>query len=193
MSEFKVLPQQTIILSPFSCFSKKRLFEEIGVISSAVTGIKEKTFIEALNRREAIGNTVCAKGFALPHAIIRDLNAPIAILAILHSEIAYNSVDSDYVGIDMAMAIFFGDKERKEDAREAAEDMLIMISEQFKNNDLANSFRRAWQDRAKLQLVLQKLDNNLYAKSQENAVQPTPNPIMQFITETIGNTPSVLP
>lgn len=193
MSEFKVLPQ-TYILSPFSCFSKKRLFEEIGVISSAATGIKEKIFIDALNQREAMGDTVCAKGFALPHAIIRDLSSPIAVLAILHSEVPYNSVDADYVGIDMALAIFYGDKERKEDARDSAEEMLIMICEQFKNNDLANSFRRSWQDQNKLQLVLKKLDHNLYEQIKENAVQPSQNPIMQFITETIGgSTPNVIP
>lgn len=191
MSDFKVLPK-TYFLSPFTCYSKKRLFEEIGVISSAATGIKESIFINALNKREAMGDTVCAKGFAIPHAIIRDLEKPIAVFTILHSEIAYNSVDADYVGVDMALAIFYGDKERKEDARESAEEMLIMLCDEFKNNDLANSFRRSWQDRAKLMKILEKLDQNLYEKSKENAPQPSHNPIMQFITETIGS-PNVIP
>lgn len=156
MAQFKILPN-TYIISPLTCFSKKRLFEEISSLTAAVTGIDEQSIFLALNEREALGSTVCAKGIGLPHAMLSELDRSLAVLAILQAEVPYNTVDTEHTGVDLALAIFISPKEKYEDL----EQILNLISQELKNPDLANSFRRSWQDNAKLMRILQKLDNML--------------------------------
>lgn len=156
MAQFKILPN-TYIISPLTCFSKKRLFEEISALVSAITRIDEQSIFLALNEREAYGSTVCAKGIGLPHTILNNLDRSLAVLAILQSEIPYNTVDTDHTGVDMSLALFISPKDKYEDI----EQMLSLISKELNNPDLANSFRRAWQDNSKLMKILQKLDSLL--------------------------------
>ena len=189
MSQFKILPT-TYILSPLTCFSKKRLFEELSNLASAVTGIKSATFLRALNEREWAGTTVCAKGVGLPHAVIPKLEQSIAVLAILQAEVPYNTVDSDYSGVDVALAFFISPKEKYE----TVENKLRLVSQELENTDLVNSLRRVWQENDKMMLILSKLDYELSLqikpdeKPEAEESQSTANALIQFFTDTIINT-----
>ena len=189
MSQFKILPT-TYILSPLTCFSKKRLFEELSNLASAVTGIKSATFLRALNEREWAGTTVCAKGVGLPHAVIPKLEQSIAVLAILQAEVPYNTVDSDYSGVDVALAFFISPKEKYE----TVENKLRLVSQELENTDLVNSLRRVWQENDKMMLILSKLDYELSLqikpdeKPEAEESQSAANALIQFFTDTIINT-----
>ena len=189
MSQFKILPT-TYILSPLTCFSKKRLFEELSNLASAVTGIKSATFLRALNEREWAGTTVCAKGVGLPHAVIPKLEQSIAVLAILQAEVPYNTVDSDYSGVDVALAFFISPKEKYE----TVENKLRLVSQELENTDLVNSLRRVWQENDKMMLILSKLDYELSLqikpdeKPEAEESQSAANALLQFFTDTIINT-----
>ena len=189
MSQFKILPT-TYILSPLTCFSKKRLFEELSNLASAVTGIKSATFLRALNEREWAGTTVCAKGVGLPHAVIPKLEQSIAVLAILQAEVPYNTVDSDYSGVDVALAFFISPKEKYE----TVENKLRLVSQELENTDLVNSLRRVWQENDKMMLILSKLDYELSLqikpdeKPEVEENQSAANALIQFFTDTIINT-----
>ena len=189
MSQFKILPT-TYILSPLTCFSKKRLFEELSNLASAVTGIKSATFLRALNEREWAGTTVCAKGVGLPHAVIPKLEQSIAVLAILQAEVPYNTVDSDYSGVDVALAFFISPKEKYE----TIENKLRLVSQELENTDLVNSLRRVWQENDKMMLILSKLDYELSLqikpdeKTEAEESQSAANALLQFFTDTIINT-----
>ena len=189
MSQFKILPT-TYILSPLTCFSKKRLFEELSNLASAVTGIKSATFLRALNEREWAGTTVCAKGVGLPHAVIPKLEQSIAVLAILQAEVPYNTVDSDYSGVDVALAFFISPKEKYE----TIENKLRLVSQELENTDLVNSLRRVWQENDKMMLILSKLDYELSLqikpdeKPEAEESQSAANALIQFFTDTIINT-----
>lgn len=183
MAQFKILPN-TYILSPLICFSRKRLFEEISTLAAAITGVSERTLLTALNEREAMGSTACAKGVCIPHAVIPELKQSIAVLAILQTEVPFNSVDSDPQGVDVALAFFLSPNDKYEDCAQ----MMRMVSRELNNPDLANSLRRVWQDNGKLMLLMLKLDNLLFANFTPTTPQKeqSTNPIVQFITEAIG-------
>lgn len=185
MAQFKILPK-TYLLSPLTCFSKKRLFEEICTLVSSITDIKERILLQALNERESFGSTVCAKGIGIPHALIDSLDESLAVLTIIQKEVPYNTVDTDYMGVDVALAFFISPK----DDYDKIEQMLRIVSRELDNTEMANSLRRSWQDNNKLVLILQKLDallnqefKNAPAKAPANSAT---NSIMQFINDAIG-------
>ncbi|MCK0525467.1 MULTISPECIES: PTS sugar transporter subunit IIA [unclassified Anaerobiospirillum] len=189
MAQFKILPT-TWLLSPLTCFSRKRLFEEICSMVSTITDISPNVLLKALNEREAMGSTVCARGISIPHAVVEDLESSLMVLTILHDEVSYNPVDTDYMGVDMALAFFISPK----DDYETVEQMLRLVSKELNNTELANSIRRVWQDNAKLMLMMQKLDSLLYqelkdsvAEKQSSAPSSATNVIMQFISDAINN------
>ena len=80
MAQFKILPN-TYILSPLICFSRKRLFEEMSDLAAAITGVEAHVLLTALNEREAMGSTACAKGICIPHGVIPELKQSVAVLA----------------------------------------------------------------------------------------------------------------
>lgn len=186
MAQFKILPQ-TYLLSPLTCFSKKRLFEEICTLVSAITGIKEDVLLQSLNERESYGATVCAKGIGIPHAVVNDLEQSLAILTIINKEVPYNTVDTDYMGVDIALAFFISPK----DDYDYVEQMLRIVSRELDNTELANAIRRVWQDNSKLILILQKLDSLLCQEFKASPVKSTTNTstnsIMQLINDAINS------
>lgn len=186
MAQFKILPQ-TYLLSPLTCFSKKRLFEEICTLVSAITDIKEEVLLQALNERESMGSTVCAKGIGIPHALVPGLDQSLAVLTIINKEVPYNTVDTDYMGVDVALAFFISPK----DDYDYVEQMLRFVSKELDNTELANSIRRVWQDNSKLILILQKLDALLSQEFKSSPVKssayPATNSIMQFINDAINS------
>lgn len=185
MAQFKILPQ-TYLLSPLTCFSKKRLFEEICTLVSAITHIEEGVLLQALIERESLGSTVCAKGIGIPHALVPELEKSIAVLTIINIEVPYNTVDTDYMGVDIALAFFISPK----DDYDYVEQMLRIVSIELDNTELANAIRRAWQDNNKLILILQKLDSLLSQEFKASPVKSsssTTNTIMQLINEAINS------
>ena len=155
-------------------------------MAAAATGMKSALFLRALNEREWAGSTVCAKGIGMPHAVITGLKESIAILTILQDEVAYNSVDSDYMGVDVAMAFFIS----PHDKYETVETMLRLVGQELGNSELTNSLRRSWQDNTKLTLLLNKLDAILSAQikpasADADEPQSTASSIIQFISDAI--------
>lgn len=156
MPNFKILPP-TYILSPLNCFSKKRLFEELCLVVSPLTECTTKDLLQALNRRESEGSTICANHVGMPHALLKDLDSSIAVMTLLPEPISYHTIDSDYEGVDIAIAFFFSPKDNYDKSKE----MLFQLYELFENKDLVKSLRRSWQDPNKLLQILHKIDDIL--------------------------------
>lgn len=162
MQKFKILPP-TYILSPLNCFSKKRLFEELCLVASPFTEVSDKDLLVALNAREAGGSTVCANEVGIPHTMLKDIESSVAVLAILPQPISYQTIDTDYEGVDIAFAFFLSNKDDYAKNKE----MLFQLYELFENPDLVNSLRRSWQDSSKLHQILFKIDELL-----DNIINP---------------------
>lgn len=171
MDHLKALPK-TLILSPLTCFSKKRLFEELCEVAAAVSDNSPNELIKGLNKREKCGATICPNGVGMPNTAVADLESSFAVLAVLPEKIQYNTIDSDTEEADVAFAIFFAEDTKQEEASE----LMRCLFNCFKNQDLVNSLRRVRYDENKLKLILQRLDSLLY-----KTMHPEPVNVLQEI------------
>ncbi len=158
-SDFKILPP-TIILAPLVCFSKKRLFEELGECAGSALQRSTYDIIQALNEREWAGSTVIADGVAIPHAKISGALPALAILCLLDKKIPFNTIDSDPVTVDIAFSFYFSPESNIEDLQL----MLSHLCEIFDSSELRASLRRSHHDEGKILQILHKIDYLLLKK-----------------------------
>lgn len=84
--------------------SKKRLFQELGEISSQAYGLTAAMAIDSLQERETLGPTGVGHGIALPHARLEDLKGIVGVFLRLEKPLDYDSVDRQPV--DLVFALF---------------------------------------------------------------------------------------
>lgn len=84
--------------------SKKRLFQELGELSSQAYGLNAATAIDGLQERESLGPTGVGHGIALPHARLEDLTKIIGVFIRLEKPLDYDSVDRQPV--DLVFGLF---------------------------------------------------------------------------------------
>ena len=92
----KILPAMNIVLD-LECSSKKRAFEQAGLIFENNCGIARSTVSDNLFARERLGSTGLGHGVAVPHGRIRGLKAPLAAFVRLHEPIPFESPDGEPV------------------------------------------------------------------------------------------------
>ncbi len=92
----QILPQQNIVLD-LECSSKKRAFEQAGLIFENNCGIARSTVSDNLFARERLGSTGLGHGVAVPHGRIRGLKAPLAAFVRLSEPIPFESPDGEPV------------------------------------------------------------------------------------------------
>ena len=73
----KILPQENVLLD-LDVSSKKRAFEQAGLLFENNCGIARSTVSENLFARERLGSTGLGHGVAVPHGRIKGLKNPIA-------------------------------------------------------------------------------------------------------------------
>jgi len=79
--------------------SKERLLQVLSEKAAAALGIGEKDVLDALQGREQLGSTGIGGGVAIPHASVRKITGPFALLARLAKPIEFGSVDDAPVDI----------------------------------------------------------------------------------------------
>ena len=87
------------ILTGLKASSKKQCLDMLAHHAAASTGIPEDAIGAALRRREALGSTGIGSGVAMPHAPMRNLTAPFALLACLARPVDFEAVDGEPVDI----------------------------------------------------------------------------------------------
>ncbi len=92
----QILPQKNIVLD-LECSSKKRAFEQAGLIFENNCGIARSTVSDNLFARERLGSTGLGHGVAVPHGRIRGLKAPLAAFVRLSEPIPFESPDGEPV------------------------------------------------------------------------------------------------
>ena len=92
----KILPTKNIVLD-LECSSKKRAFEQAGLIFENNCGIARSTVSDNLFARERLGSTGLGHGVAVPHGRIRGLKAPLAAFVRLNEAIPFESPDGEPV------------------------------------------------------------------------------------------------
>ncbi|MEZ5772202.1 phosphotransferase IIA-like nitrogen-regulatory protein PtsN [Defluviimonas denitrificans] len=84
--------------------SKKRLFQDLAELASAVYGIDPSETVNALQERESLGPTGVGHGVALPHARLDGLDRVIGIFMRLEKPLDFDAVDRQPV--DLVFALF---------------------------------------------------------------------------------------
>jgi nitrogen PTS system EIIA component len=92
----KILPQNNVVLD-LEVSSKKRAFEQAGLLFENNYGIARSTVSDNLFARERLGSTGLGHGVAVPHGRIKGLKAPLAAFVRLAEPIPFESPDGEPV------------------------------------------------------------------------------------------------
>lgn len=90
------LPQ---VLVQVDVTSKKRAFEEAGLLFESQHGLSRALVTDSLFARERLGSTGLGHGVAIPHGRIRGLKSPMAAVMQLAQPIGFDSPDDEPVGL----------------------------------------------------------------------------------------------
>ncbi len=94
----KILLPANVVLG-LEVSSKKRAFEQAGLIFENNCGIARSVVSENLFARERLGSTGLGHGVAVPHGRIKDLKAPLAAFVRLAEPIPFESPDGQPVSL----------------------------------------------------------------------------------------------
>ncbi|MDO8304319.1 PTS sugar transporter subunit IIA [Herminiimonas sp.] len=94
----QILPPANVVLD-LDVSSKKRTFEQVGLIFENNCGIARAVVSENLFARERLGSTGLGHGVAVPHGRIKGLKAPLAAFVRLAQPIPFESPDGQPVSL----------------------------------------------------------------------------------------------
>jgi len=94
----KILPQQNV-LADVDVSSKKRLFEQVGLMVENSHGIARSDIFDSLFAREKLGSTGLGQGVAIPHGRVKGLKEATGVLIRLASPIPFDSPDGKPVNL----------------------------------------------------------------------------------------------
>jgi PTS system nitrogen regulatory IIA component len=87
------------VLVQLEVSSKKRAFEEAGLLFENLHGLSRALVADSLFSRERLGSTGLGHGVAIPHGRIKGLKSPMAAVFQLASPIAFEAPDELPVGL----------------------------------------------------------------------------------------------
>lgn len=90
-------PEQ--VLARVEVTSKKRAFEEAGLLFENLHGLSRALVTDSLFSRERLGSTGLGHGVAIPHGRIKGLKAPMAAVFQLANPIGFDAPDDQVVGL----------------------------------------------------------------------------------------------
>jgi len=89
----------TQVLVHVDATSKKRAFEEAGLLFENLHGLSRALVTESLFARERLGSTGLGHGVAIPHGRIKGMKAPMAAVFQLAQPIGFDAPDGQPVGL----------------------------------------------------------------------------------------------
>lgn len=93
-----ILPAPQVMVG-VDATSKKRAFEEAGLLFENLHGLNRALVTDSLFARERLGSTGLGHGVAIPHGRIRGLKAPMAAVLQLATPIGFDAPDDHPVGL----------------------------------------------------------------------------------------------
>lgn len=92
----QILPPSQVLVS-VEATSKKRAFEEVGLLFENEHGLNRALITDSLFARERLGSTGLGHGVAIPHGRIKGLRSPMAAVFQLHAPIGFDAPDEQPV------------------------------------------------------------------------------------------------
>lgn len=91
-----ILPLPQVVVG-VEVTSKKRAFEEVGLLFEEQHGLSRALVTDSLFARERLGSTGLGHGVAIPHGRIKGLKAPMAAVFLLNAPIGFDAADEQPV------------------------------------------------------------------------------------------------
>ena len=93
-----ILPAAQVLVG-VDATSKKRAFEEAGLLFESLHGLSRALITDSLFARERLGSTGLGHGVAIPHGRIKGLKSPMAAVFQLERPIGFDAPDEQPVGL----------------------------------------------------------------------------------------------
>lgn len=93
-----ILPEAQVLVH-VDATSKKRAFEEAGLLFENLHGLSRALVTDSLFSRERLGSTGLGHGVAIPHGRIKGLKAPLAAVFLLAQPIGFDAPDEQAVSL----------------------------------------------------------------------------------------------
>ena len=116
--------------------SKKRVFEQAGLLFEPVLGLSRRSIFEAFFARERLGSTGLGNGIAIPHGRLAGLKETIGAFVRLKKPILFESPDGNPV--DLLFLLLVSDSSTEEHLQ-----ILAALAEILSQADLRTALRRA--------------------------------------------------
>ncbi len=131
----KLLPPSNIVLD-MEVGSKKRLFEQIGLLFENNQGIARSLVFDSLFARERLGSTGLGQGVAIPHGRIKGLRDPVGAFLRLKTAVAFDAPDGRPVSLIFVLLV-------PEQATEQHLEILSELAQLFSDRELRESLTTA--------------------------------------------------
>ena len=131
----RLLPQNHVLLD-LDVSSKKRLFEQIGLLFENTRQIPRARVFDSLFDREKLGSTGLGFGVAIPHGRIRQLKEPACAFVRTAVPIPFEAPDGQPVSLVFAMLV-------PEHATEAHLELLSELAQMFSDAGLREALAAA--------------------------------------------------
>jgi nitrogen PTS system EIIA component len=99
MNRLAAILPATQVLAGVDATSKKRAFEEAGLLFENLHSLSRALVTDSLFARERLGSTGLGHGVAIPHGRIKGLKAPMAAMFSLANPIGFDAPDEQPVGL----------------------------------------------------------------------------------------------
>lgn len=100
----RILPAGNIVLD-LAVTSKKRAFEQAGLLFENHHGLARTVVFDSLFARERLGSTALGQGVAVPHGRVKGLDTPMAAFLRLAQPIAFDAPDGEPVSMLMCLLV----------------------------------------------------------------------------------------
>lgn len=154
----RLLPPNHVLVD-LDVSSKKRLFEQIGLLFENTRQIPRSRVFDSLFEREKLGSTGLGYGVAIPHGRIKTLKEPVCAFVRTASPIAFESPDGQPVRLAFAMLV-------PEHATEQHLEMLSELAQMFSDVALREGLLAAPDAQAAHRLITEW---SPYAPAQRSA------------------------
>ena len=131
----KLLPVSNVV-SDLAASSKKRLFEQVGLLFENHHGISKGVIFESLFARERLGSTGLGQGVAIPHGCIKGLKEALGAFVRLAQPVPFDAPDGKPVNLVFALLV-------PEQATEKHLEILSELAQMFSDRRLRETMAGA--------------------------------------------------
>jgi nitrogen PTS system EIIA component len=100
----KLLPESNVIID-LDVSSKKRVFEQVGLLFENNNSVARSQVFDSLFAREKLGSTGLGQGIAIPHGRIKGLKEAVGALVRTRQPIPFDAPDSQNVSLIFVLLV----------------------------------------------------------------------------------------